>query len=606
MTGGYPVCTDGMILPAWTPLTNLSKGDVVARGLVYFAALVYIFVGVSIVADRFMAAIEVITSKEKEVVIRRPDGETRTVSVRVWNETVSNLTLMALGSSAPEILLSVIEVVGQGFEAGELGPGTIVGSAAFNMFVIIAICVWCIPSGEHRKIKHLRVFFVTMTWSVFAYVWLYVILAVSSYGVIEVWEAAVTFLFFPATVLTAYIADRRLLVYRCLGKKKYRANKRGVIVGGEGEGDCEAAAQQPPGHAEPQQPEPTDDEQQFEAHRRDYVKLLRDLRKAHPDKTMEELELMAREEILEKGPKSRAFYRLQATKKLTGNLIRKRTARGEGEKPQTAAPEQQPVEETLVVGKVYFSPEHYTVLESVGRFAVGVERTPETLPFAVCVDFSTEDGTAEAGEDYEPTAGTLVFRPGEARQLVWITIIDDDVFEEDEHFCVRLSNPRYLDPWPDGIPHGGGIAGHAHRPPLDVIPSAGYPPDLAGHASYRGAGYHLDRPDGIPGHAHRPDSSPPDHAPPVRPRPPLAVAEGEAGLAMVVILDDDHSGVFGFEGPEQEVPESCGEFRARVVRCSGARGRVVLPFRTREGSATNGRDYRHVEGILVFENNENR
>jgi solute carrier family 8 (sodium/calcium exchanger) len=32
---------------------------------------------------------------------------------------------MALGSSAPEILLSIIEVVGKGFEAGDLGPNTI-------------------------------------------------------------------------------------------------------------------------------------------------------------------------------------------------------------------------------------------------------------------------------------------------------------------------------------------------------------------------------------------------------------------------------------------------------------------------------------------------
>jgi solute carrier family 8 (sodium/calcium exchanger) len=31
--------------------------------------------------------------------------------VAVWNPTVANLTLMALGSSAPEILLSVIETV---------------------------------------------------------------------------------------------------------------------------------------------------------------------------------------------------------------------------------------------------------------------------------------------------------------------------------------------------------------------------------------------------------------------------------------------------------------------------------------------------------------
>lgn len=54
--------------------------------------------------------LQVITSQEKEITIKRPNGETTTATVRIWNETVSNLTLMALGSSAPEILLSVIEV----------------------------------------------------------------------------------------------------------------------------------------------------------------------------------------------------------------------------------------------------------------------------------------------------------------------------------------------------------------------------------------------------------------------------------------------------------------------------------------------------------------
>jgi hypothetical protein len=34
---------------------------------------------------------------------------------------------MALGSSSPEILLSVIEICGNNFLAGDLGPGTIVG-----------------------------------------------------------------------------------------------------------------------------------------------------------------------------------------------------------------------------------------------------------------------------------------------------------------------------------------------------------------------------------------------------------------------------------------------------------------------------------------------
>lgn len=56
-----------------------------------------------------------------------PDSEPEVIEVKVWNETVVNLTLMALGSSAPEILLSIIEIIGNDFHAGELGPGTIVG-----------------------------------------------------------------------------------------------------------------------------------------------------------------------------------------------------------------------------------------------------------------------------------------------------------------------------------------------------------------------------------------------------------------------------------------------------------------------------------------------
>jgi solute carrier family 8 (sodium/calcium exchanger) len=62
--------------------------------------------------DRFMAAIQVITSHERKVKVRRPYGTEQIMRVRVWNETVANLTLMALGSSAPEILLAIIEIIG--------------------------------------------------------------------------------------------------------------------------------------------------------------------------------------------------------------------------------------------------------------------------------------------------------------------------------------------------------------------------------------------------------------------------------------------------------------------------------------------------------------
>ncbi|KAF6724062.1 Sodium/calcium exchanger 3 [Oryzias melastigma] len=85
---GNSKCLPGIILPIWYP-EDPSMGDKIARVIVYFVAMIYMFLGVSIIADRFMAAIEVITSQEREIVIKRPNGETTTTTIRVWNETVS-------------------------------------------------------------------------------------------------------------------------------------------------------------------------------------------------------------------------------------------------------------------------------------------------------------------------------------------------------------------------------------------------------------------------------------------------------------------------------------------------------------------------------------
>lgn len=532
-SSGSAKCVEGLLLPVWYPQENLSRGDVIARGIVYFVGLVYLFVGVSIVADRFMASIEVITSKEKEVVIKKPNGETQNISVRIWNETVSNLTLMALGSSAPEILLSIIEVYAQNFEAGELGPGTIVGSAAFNMFVIIGICVWSVPSTENRRIKHLGVFFVTMSWSLFAYIWLYLILTNITPGVIDVWEGLITFMFFPATVLTAYIADRQFIIYKYM-TKKYRMNKRNMIVGGEGGEDVEMGMTKtnhlPDGNVKNYEEEPSDDIREFEEHRMQYIQILRELRRKHPDATMEEIEMMAREEILDRGPKSRAYYRIQATRKLMGgtNLMKRKVEKIEKKDEDEAVEEQR-----HIVG-ITFDPGHYTVMENVGEFAVTVVREGN-LSEAVAVDYRTEDGTANAGSDYEEAQGTLIFGPGETQKQFFITVIDDDVFEEDEHFYVRLSNPRYT------------IDKAEERLPVELVTPF---------------------------------------------------------LATVMILDDDHAGIFLFPEAEIEVNESIGEYELRVNRFSGARGRVILPFRTVEGTAKPNVEYEHLEGELIFENNE--
>ena len=66
----------------------------------------------------------------------------------------------------------------------------------------------------------------TATWSVLAYVWLYVIVVANTTDLVEPWEALLTLLFFPLLTLWAWIADKRLLVYDMMNKTyEYDAHK---------------------------------------------------------------------------------------------------------------------------------------------------------------------------------------------------------------------------------------------------------------------------------------------------------------------------------------------------------------------------------------------
>uniref|UniRef100_H2YTJ6 Calx-beta domain-containing protein n=1 Tax=Ciona savignyi TaxID=51511 RepID=H2YTJ6_CIOSA len=549
-------CVRGVLLPLWPPaeITRITVADQVGRAIVYLVALIYLFLGVSIVADRFMASIEVITSKEKIVVYRRSDGEEATTTVRIWNETVSNLTLMALGSSAPEIMLSVIEIIGKKFRAGDLGPSTIVGSASFNLFIIIAICMYVIPDGETRKVKHPRVFFITATWSILAYVWMYIILAVSSYGVVEIWEGVLTFLFFPMLVVLAWIADRRLLVYKYM-YKRYRARRQNIIVETEG-----SALDEDENHdgatmlnmvnledgtnglqADPQVYATDPLIGDPESSRKAMVRIMRELRKTHPDADMAELARLASVEALSNQPKSRAFYRIQATRKMTGagNILNK----GKPDQAKTSDNLSMVLEDPDdAVAKIYFDPAEYKVMENCGVAQLQVVRTGGDLNTTLYVDYQTEDGTANAGSDFVHAEDTLVFKPGETTRTIDIVIMDDDIFEEDEYFRVKLCNVRSGDA--DGM-----------------FDTKGNSMQVA------------------------------------RLEPPA--------VATVVILDDDHAGVFSFPEPSITVSEGVGVLKIEVQRNSGARGRIIVPYKTVNGTAKGGgEDFIDTIGELEFDNDE--
>ncbi|XP_027873099.1 sodium/calcium exchanger 1a isoform X10 [Xiphophorus couchianus] len=544
--GGGTDCIEGVILPVWKP-KNPAFPDRLARATIYFVGLFYMFLGVSIIADRFMASIEVITSQERKITIKKPNGEKITTTVRVWNETVSNLTLMALGSSAPEILLSVVEVCGHNFDAGELGPNTIVGSAAFNMFVIIGLCVSVIPDGETRKVKHLRVFFVTATWSVFAYTWLYLILAVFSPGVVEIWEGLLTLFFFPFCVGFAYVADRRLLFYKYVYKRYRTGKQKGMIIETEGEPDLpskvdvEMDGKMLNSHRDELLDGEAKELDEEEA-RRQLARILKELKQKHPEKETEQLMELANYQVLTQQQKSRAFYRCQATRIMTGagNILKKHAA------DQVKRAAQHDICSEISVNnfstKVFFDPGNYQCLENCGSVALNVVRRGGDLTSTVYVDYRTEDGTANAGSDYQLTEGTIVFKPGETDKEIHINIIDDDIFEEDEHFLVHLTNVRVT---PDGA--------NDHQ---------------ANHA------------DGLAG-------------------------LGLPCTAIVTIFDDDHAGIFSFEEPVVTVSESVGVMEVKVTRNSGARGVVAVPYKTIQGTAKGGgEDFEDTHGVLEFDNDE--
>ena len=85
---------------------------------------------------------------------------------------------------------------------------TVVGSAAFNLLLVSAICVAAVPDGETRAIRNHGVFFVTAVASILAYAWLIAILAVWTPDVVTVWEAVLTLTFLPALVHLSYSADK--------------------------------------------------------------------------------------------------------------------------------------------------------------------------------------------------------------------------------------------------------------------------------------------------------------------------------------------------------------------------------------------------------------
>merc|ERR1711992_211127 len=297
---------------------------------------------------------------------------------------------------------------------------------------------------------------------------------------------------------------------------------------------------------------------EFERNRREYISAMKRIRLENPDISLIELEAKAREEVVSKGPKSRAYYRAQATRKMAGKedsakALKKQLEAEVAEAKaveEAAAAAQAEAEKKVDDGicRIMFDPPHYTVMESVGTFEVTIIREGGDMNTTVQVDYKTEDGTAASPGDYIEAVGTLTFGPGETQKMVTLEVLDDDVFEEDEHFYIRISNLRRKD-------------GKAFKE-IEVT-------DDNGKRSMQ-----------------------------------ACCQMGTPHMATIMILDDDHSGIFGFEDSEAEIVESVGMYECKVQRISGARGKVAIPYNTEDGTAKDGEHYEAQEGELIFCNEE--
>ena len=89
---------------------------------------------------------------------------------------------------------------------------------------------------------------------------------------------------------------------------------------------------------------------------------------------------------------------------------------------------------------VGFDAVDYTFNEDVGTVTFTVTLTGNVSePFTV--DFATDDRSATAGSDYNGQTGTLSFDGNDGEtETITVTIIDDDIIENQEHFVIDLSN----------------------------------------------------------------------------------------------------------------------------------------------------------------------
>ncbi|MBX3414228.1 MAG: hypothetical protein KF708_16190 [Pirellulales bacterium] len=108
-----------------------------------------------------------------------------------------------------------------------------------------------------------------------------------------------------------------------------------------------------------------------------------------------------------------------------------------------------------------------TVTEAVGNSIANFEvKLSHPSSEVVTVDVSTLGLTATSGLDFQATAGTLTFQPGEVSKFFPVVVLDDFLDEDDEQFAIVLSNPSHAEG--DGVQAVATIVDNDDAPSISI------------------------------------------------------------------------------------------------------------------------------------------
>lgn len=587
-------------LHSWAIPAGLLVQPLGAQVVVYFITLAALFLGNAIASDYFMSAVEHIVSKERTV--RASDGQTR-ITRKVWNPTVANLTLLALGSSAPEILLSFTESATRlGQQPGHLGPATIVGTAAYNLLAISAVCTYALPRGAVRAVRNAGVFWLTAVWSILAYVWMFICLRIWTPGVITLTEALLTLAMLPLFVYSAYAMDRgwlKLIFLRMLrgnygsgrSRAKYQDEWKSAHVHAslwdawdssvskeertnhfEGEesgllgraehGECTSKRRTPSGKHETDSAQRNQSTSSLPDAEGKQVRNVHHAENSTPKKEDIYRELMAVQRPLPGTSANDLAERIANSfsqwdwpeaepeawsKAIWYKINARHKLSGRWHKSRPVRRPASFGESSSGTQGQHKRKERYCDIHFQGKETTVMENAGTVeivveregdLSKAVMVDCKSKEGSAKARQDYAPVDGSLTFLPGEQWHTLVAHLIEDEEPDPDHSFTLHLTNPR-------------------------LAPNV----NTSSHSDVR-------------------------------------VRTVEPDEFRVNILDDDEPGILAFASRLCDVLESAKEARVTVVRHGGAAGEVYVDYYTRDGTAIAGRDYHATSGRIHFASGE--